>query len=400
MPAASGSRAQSGVVYATGLVQGIALVTFPAASAILTGRQGFGLSSSQYGEMFVPQVLAAIAAALFGGRLATRFGLKRVFLAGLAADLLSMLVLAGSSLLTHSGAVAYISLLVATALLGAGFGLTVPALNTFTAAFHPKGVDRSTLILNALLGLGTALAPVFVAVFVGLGFWWGLPLLAAALLIGLGAVAVRLSLMVSAPKPDAANSARRGISARFWPYAAAALLYGIVETMSGNWGQLQLTGGLHGTAVEASLGLTAFWSMVTVGRIMFAVLQRAVSAKWIYRVIPLVVAAAYLVVVLGAGGSPVVGILAFGLAGLGCSAMLPLTLSFAEEELGSTSALTGGLIAVYQLGYGIAAFGVAPLTSGGIPLAAVFGAAAAVAVVLSVAAFVVAGRRGAPVSGR
>ena len=35
------------------------------------------------------------------------------------------------------------------------------------------------LVLNALLGLGTALAPVFVAIFVGLGFWWGLPVLAA-----------------------------------------------------------------------------------------------------------------------------------------------------------------------------------------------------------------------------
>ncbi len=32
------------------------------------------------------------------------------------------------------------------------------------------------LVLNALLGLGLVPAPVFVAVFVGLGFWWGLPI--------------------------------------------------------------------------------------------------------------------------------------------------------------------------------------------------------------------------------
>jgi sugar phosphate isomerase/epimerase len=31
------------------------------------------------------------------------------------------------------------------------------------------------------LGLGTALAPVFVAIFVGLGIWWGLPLLVSVL---------------------------------------------------------------------------------------------------------------------------------------------------------------------------------------------------------------------------
>ncbi len=393
LPTDSASRIQNTVVFATGLVQGIALVTFPAASAVLTGRQGFGLSSSQYGLMFVPQVLAAIAGALLGGRLAHRFGLKKVYLAGHAADLLSMLVLAASSMLSHDGALAYGALLLATALLGAGFGLTVPALNTFVAAYHPKSVDRSTLVLNALLGLGTALAPVFVAVFVGLGFWWGLPLLAAALLLVLGVVAARLPLTVPAPasSPSSASSsssgtAGHGIPPRFWLYAAGALLYGIVETMSGNWGQLQITGGLHGTAVQASLALTAFWSMVTVGRILFALLQRRVPARWIYRVIPLVVAGAYLLVLGGAGGSPVVGIPAFGLAGLGCSAILPFTLSFAEQELSSTSSLTGGLIASYQLGYGIAAFGVGPLLAGGLSIGAVFGAAGVVAVVLAAGA--------------
>ena len=56
----------------------------------------------------------------------------------------------------------------------------VPALNTFTAAFHPDGVDKAVLTLNALLGLGTALAPVFVAIFVGVGAWWGLPIMSAS----------------------------------------------------------------------------------------------------------------------------------------------------------------------------------------------------------------------------
>ena len=66
-----------------------------------------------------------------------------------------------------------------TAFLGAGFGLTVPVLNTYTSVFHPAGVDKAVLVLNALLGLGTVLAPVLVAVFVGLGFWWGLPIVSA-----------------------------------------------------------------------------------------------------------------------------------------------------------------------------------------------------------------------------
>ncbi|MBW4032981.1 MAG: MFS transporter [Acidobacteria bacterium] len=392
MPNASADRLSNTVVSATGLVQGIALVSFPAASSILTGKGGFGLTSSEYGTMFVPQVLAAIAAALLGGRLAGRFGLKRVYLAGVAADLLSMLVLTGSSLIAQDRTVAYVALLLATALLGVGFGLTVPALTTFVAAFHPKAVDRATLVLNALLGLGTALAPVFVAVFVGLGFWWGLPLLVSALLLGLGAIALRLPLRVDAPDPGTAAASAAGIPSRFWLFAAAALLYGTVETMSGNWGQLQITDGLHGSAVQASLALTAFWSMVTVGRIVFAVMQRWIAARWIYRVLPLVIAGAYLGVVLGIGGSAVAGIVSFGLAGLGCSAMLPFTLSFAERQLGSGSGLTGGLIASYQVGYGVAAFGVGPLLAGGVALAGVFGAAAAVAVLLGAGAFMLTAR--------
>ena len=80
------------------------------------------------------------------------------------------------------GSLAYLTLLLATTSLGLGFGLTVPALNTLAASFFPERVDSAVLILNALLGLGTALAPVFVALFTGLGFWWGLPLCVAILL--------------------------------------------------------------------------------------------------------------------------------------------------------------------------------------------------------------------------
>jgi hypothetical protein len=47
------SRTESAVVNVAGLVQGIVLVTFPAASTIFTERSEYGLSSSQYGTMLV-----------------------------------------------------------------------------------------------------------------------------------------------------------------------------------------------------------------------------------------------------------------------------------------------------------------------------------------------------------
>ena len=83
-------------------------------------------------------------------------------------------------------------------------------------------------------------------------------------------------------------------------------------------------------------------------------------------------------------GGSVAGVLAFGLAGLGCSALLPLTISFAQEDLVAISAATAGLvIAAYQLGYGIAAFGAGPLQDAGVSLPAIFAIGAVAAAVLA-----------------
>ena len=103
--------------------RGSSLVTFPAASTILTDPDEYDLSSSQYGTLFLPQVVTAIAAALLGAGLAGRFGTKRVYLAGLMAGLVSMALLLVSQFFTDDTAVAFALLLLATACLGVGFGL-------------------------------------------------------------------------------------------------------------------------------------------------------------------------------------------------------------------------------------------------------------------------------------
>ena len=89
------------VVYAAGVAQGFTLVTFPAASTILTDPAEYDLSSTQYGTLFLPQVVTAITAALLGAGLSGRFGTKRIYLVGLAASLLSMTLLLVSSFLAR-----------------------------------------------------------------------------------------------------------------------------------------------------------------------------------------------------------------------------------------------------------------------------------------------------------
>ncbi len=192
-------------MYAAAVVQGVALVTFPAVSAILTSPAHYGLTPTAYGGMFVPQAVTAILASLLGAGLTRRLGGKRVLLCGLAADLAAMTLLFASQFVAGQHALAYGLLLAATGFLGCGFGFVVPALNTFTAAFFPARVDAAILTLNALLGLGTALAPIFALVFVGLGFWWGLPVLVGALTLVLLLFTLRLPLQEKTPV-----AARRG----------------------------------------------------------------------------------------------------------------------------------------------------------------------------------------------
>jgi fucose permease len=345
---------------------------------VLTSPTGYGLSSSEYGLLFLPQVITAVTASLLGARLTARVGLKRTYLTGLVASLIAMAVLALSQLAVHDRPVALAMLLSATALLGAGFGLAVPALNALAAAFHPRTPDTAVLVLNALLGLGTALAPALIAVFVHLGFWWGLPILSSLLLVVIITASLPLSMAIGATA-----AARGGLPRGFWLFGAVALLYGFCETANGNWAQLDLTTEVGATATTASLALTAFWTMVTVGRVLFASLERVLAPRWTYRVLPFALAATFALISALPRDRSTLGVAAFALAGLCCSALLPLTISFGQDAFPAVpAAVSGGVIAAYQLGYGIAAFGIGPVHASGIPLSTVYAAAGVIAVVM------------------
>jgi fucose permease len=281
--------------------------------------------------------------------------------------------------------------------MGIGFRFTVPAVNTFAAAFFPKKVDRAVLVVNALLGLGTALSPVFIAIFVGLGIWWGLPVLVGALILGLLLFSAGQALKDGA-KSYTAHKGKIKFPARFWIFATFALLYGVCETMNGNWAMPYLTKHCGASAFMASLALAIFWSMVTAGRILFAAIEKWFPEKMVCRVLPFVIAAAFIATACVPKTSPFSGILTFALAGLGCSALLPLTISFGQKELTTIAAsAAGGLIAFYQIGYGIAAFGVGPLqTWAGLDLNIIYGGTSVVALALAAVSFVVTRKSIAP----
>ena len=377
------TRTEIGVVYGAAVLQGLALVTFPAASSVFTSPDGFGFDSTRYGAMFVPQVALAICAGAFAPTLAQCWSLRGVLLSGLFGDILSMSLLALSRSLIGAPEGAFGLLLVATAALGFGFGATVMALNTHAEAFFPKRTDGAVLAVNALLGLGTALAPVFVAIVVALGAWWLLPVAVAGVMALLFAIALTQRLHVAAA--DAPMSTRwKELPGRFWIYAAGVFLYGMLETLNGNWSTVYLSSERGVPPRDASFALTSFWVTVTTGRVLTAAMSRWIPARWIYVALPIILFVACQIVarVHDASG----GILAFGLAGFACSAFLPLSISFGGNEFPRLSAVMAGeLIAFYQLGYGVAAFGIGPLHDRAhVAFATIFAMSSIVAVLLAV----------------
>lgn len=381
------NRTEVGLVFFAAIVQGLALVTFPAASAIFTDPHGFGFDSTSYGAMFVPQVVFAILASAMAPKMARSWSLRQVLLVGFAGNFVSMTLLALSALLIAMPSIAFCVLLVATGMLGLGFGSTVMALNTYAETFFPRAADGAVLALNALLGVGTALAPILVAIVVGLGAWWLLPIVVACVLVVIFGIALKQPLRGPVEAPGSRPSISFGsLPARFWLYAAAVFVYGILETLNGNWAMVYLSNERGVSVQGASFALTAFWVMVTVGRVIIAVISRKIPARWIYFALSIVLLIVFQFAARVSGETG--GIVVFGLAGLACSAFLPLSISFGGDEFPRLAAVMAGeLIAFYQLGYGVAAFGTGPLRDLiGLSFSTIFAAGSIVAVPLVVIA--------------
>src|SRR3954452_5482256 len=104
------------------------------------------------------------------------------------------------------------------------------ALNTYAEAFFPQRADGAVLALNALLGLGTALAPMLIEIVVGLGVWWLLPVTVACIMMLIFGIALTKPLKIftgTAVASAPISIGLRNLPNRFWFYAAAVFLYGI-----------------------------------------------------------------------------------------------------------------------------------------------------------------------------
>ena len=374
---------KSALIYAAGLLQGIALVAFPASSTILTDPHTYHFTKTQYGSLFIPQSLFSIVTALLNAEFCKYFGANRTLAIGLGANFSSMALLTLSVLMMDSRELAYGMLMVATSCLGIGFGMVVPTINRIAEELWPKKSNEAVLTLNAILGVGTTLAPVLIALFSAMSFWWGLPLSLTFALLAL--MLYNLGVDLSEEKTiSAVNKGGMRSSGLICIFAAFAFLYGIIETINGNWIAIYMSKQLNASINLQSLALTSFWGMVTLGRIFFAMMSKFLSQQTAFQIAPFISTIAFIVIASQISAREYWSVVTFGLMGFGCSVLLPLLIGFGGKQLKSFSnSVPGIIISFYLLGYGVAAFGVGPLEEfGHLSLRAIYAVGAIISFVL------------------
>ncbi|MGH8672342.1 MAG: MFS transporter [Burkholderiales bacterium] len=348
-------------VYLAGLLQGLTLVSFPASSAVL--RQTHGFSDAQYGAIFLPQVALAVIGSVAGALLARRLGLKTLLWIALLANAASQALLAWSA--SWPASAAYTAILFGTASMGFGFGLSGAPLNAYPPLFFPNRRSTAVVALHTVLGLGLMFGPLYCAWLLAHDAWLWFPLSLFALCLGLALVCAGVRF----PDPDATaqpghaqrqrNETPQG-SALFWLFIAIAVLYAFAEGTFANWAVIYLQESKHLPESIAVLALSVFWGALVAGRLLITLLLLRVAAETIWLALPPAMICTFLL--LPHANGVLLGIGAFALAGLACSAFFPLTIAISAKHFeGHVAWVSSMLIAALMVGVGLGSFAIGAL---------------------------------------
>jgi len=346
------------IIYITALIQGLALVSVPAASSVFTNPQKFGLSEGQYGTLFIPLMCSAILGSLCGPVLARKFSLKGVFLTGLMFNLCAMSTIAFSQVFIDQHDLAFVILMIGTTVLGAGFGTVLPMINTYAQGFYPDKSAVALTALHTLVGVGTALAPVLTSVLIKNFDWWFLPLGVVISLIAVIILTFNVELKIGSEltREPSLPSKKIQIPRPLIIFIIIAVIYGYIETIFGNWAIIYIEKEKMFSPNIARYALATFWGMLTFGRLLIAGLTIKVAPSYFYRGLPVLIILPFLLIPTIDSQGMAIGV--FGLAGFACSAFFPLMLSFAQVRFSYMAEIVSGLLmAAFMVGYGLASFG-------------------------------------------
>lgn len=342
--------AGAAVMYLGAVLIGMALVSVPASSAYLKALHQ--ISDQQYGRVFLPQLVCAIAGALLAGPAVKRWSLKAMFMLALICFAMSEVALASSASFGASTTVALV--MISTGLFGFGFGFGGGPLNGLVANLFPKRSAAAITALHLMAGVGLMLGPLFFRAFEAAGQWslapWALAW-AALVLFAIGALFLDAALPPSSISPTAAPSG----SGYFRLMLAIAFLYAVVEGAFSNWAVLYVSGEKRHSADVAATALSIFWGGLTLGRLLITLLVSRIAAFALWVALPGLMLLVFLLLPLADRADAVwVG---YAAAGLACSGFFPLMVALAARPFpGHVSWIASMLTASLMMGVGAGAY--------------------------------------------
>lgn len=342
-------------LYLYAFLIGIAWTTVPALSTVLTSASCENLSSTEYGGLTLALVISAIFSSILSGTIFLRFGMRRIFLAGVLFILGATLVLFASHYSLGLSLLDYLLLLSSQFLLGAGIGASLTALNVYIVSLVEKYTASFLVALYACMGLGSTYAPLYFAKTLPACQWQF-----RVLFLSLFSAFLFLFFLRFLPFIQSRTKIFKWEKVqdwRFWAFALLPLLYGIIEEAFAVWGPVGLFQSSGWTRIAAEHGLAYFWGSVTFFQVFISVLCFRISPKWIYFLLPGIIALAFYLFSQGASLVDMPWI--FALAGMGCSAFYSLTVHFGEKQFPKiVEVVSGTFVSAYMIGSGLSALGI------------------------------------------
>lgn len=215
--------------------------------------------------------------------------------------------------------------LLATFLIGFGFGIAGNAYNTsFAVSFGKKSVIMLTLI-NAVFGIGSLLGPLIVGI-IGAGHFR-----AVYLAVAIGALAPLLLLVFTnestfSTELHAHHGSQRPSKAIVAAFAGLLFLEVGIESSSGAWINTHLTN-IGVSSPVASFVTGGFWSCMAIGRLLIVPLSRKFSESQIVAVSMLVIVPLYALANIGKAG-----VFAYAFAGFFMAPMFPCIMTWAARR--------------------------------------------------------------------
>ncbi|WP_082891071.1 MFS transporter [Chryseobacterium glaciei] len=340
--------AQIVIIFLLAFFTGVNFVVFPALGTAFTDASLFGLSSSQFGNLFIPQVICIIISCLGAPFLVNKFGPKIVLVAGLLLMITSTGILWMLQFFMNDKSLLFPVLMILVAFTGSGFGLSITTLNPLAASLFEKNKSSAILILQFLVGLGTSTSPMMMNLIGNVKNWMYVP----AGIFVLVLIIFVLFLFLKLEKGTFFELPKHfKIPSKLWIFFIAIVLYGFIEGTFGSFGAIILKNqGLDNN--KASLGLSLFWGGIALNRLLFGIFSKNNDLSYVFLFSPLIVAGLLLLLILFPNVNIVV--LMMFLIGFFMGSIFPGSIGWGTVEFPTLSVLVSGfLMAANQIGTGI-----------------------------------------------